>query len=174
VFFQNKTLRPLFHPVRLPPLSSSVAGHPRDPDALEPLGLPHACGERRGAHAKEKKSVRPHAAHHPREKQCQLRLAIDCWDNDEVGRHFTSIRADQPGAAGNITKVVMCELNQKFDLLASDNDNSVNSPFVDEAHNLVSEVRRRLLTEGPLRTQIPVPVSATCIVNDTVEMLAIG
>ena len=139
----------------------------------ELLGLPHACRERRSAHAKEKKSVRPHAAHHPREKQCQLRLAIDCWDNDEVGRHFTSIRADQPGATGNITKVVMCELNQKFDLLASDDDNSVNSFSADEAHDLLSEVRRRLPTEGPLCTQVPVPVLATCIVNDMIEMHAI-
>jgi hypothetical protein len=121
-------------------------------------GLPHAGREWRGADAKQQKSLRPQAAYHPREEQGQARLVVDCRDNDQVGRQFTRIRPGQPGATGDVSKAAMRELNQKFDFLASDYDNAVNSSSVDEPRNLLSEVRRRLVTEGPLHAQIPVPV----------------
>src|SRR5271165_6653575 len=41
VLCRNERLRPSFHAARLLPLSLSVAGHPRDPDALAPGLCPH-------------------------------------------------------------------------------------------------------------------------------------
>jgi hypothetical protein len=122
------------------------------------LGLPHAYRKRRGTETNKQKPLRPEAAYHPREKQRQAWLVGDCGDNDQVGRHLTRIRPGQPGATGDVSKAAMRELNQKLDLLASDHDNAVNSSSVDEPRNLLSEVRRRLVTEGPLHIQIPVPV----------------
>ncbi len=45
VLCRNERLRPSFHAVRLLPLSLSVAGHPRDPDAL-PEGGDRCIGAR--------------------------------------------------------------------------------------------------------------------------------
>ena len=42
VLCRNEKLRPSFHPARLLPLIPAVAGHPRDPDALQQIETAHA------------------------------------------------------------------------------------------------------------------------------------
>src|SRR5215813_9400109 len=99
----------------------NVSANNRKPVSNQkPLELPRLCCQAGAGCSEEKNSVRPQTALHALQSRGRFRLPIKSRSNDHVARHFPGIRAGQCGAAGDINKPMMGELDQELDMLAPD------------------------------------------------------
>src|SRR5262245_44218852 len=101
--------------------------------------------------------MRPQTALYPRKSRDRFRLPIKIRSNDHVARHLAGIRPGQRGAAGDIDKTLMSELDQELDMLAPDEDHPVSSFPAHEVYNFLGEERCDRATAAFERAQFSHP-----------------